>query len=287
MVLTSVIFGLISAIALGTADVAAAAVVRRLGVLRTTFLSHFCSIAITTTYLFVAWDLGVISLTQWAQLAGLSVLGATVTVAFYRALQLGPLAVVSPVTSAYAVVVVLLAVAFVGERLSAGQAVAVAATIGGVALASINIGDIRSGRGIGPGVLIALVITVGIGVWIYSIGVLAKEIGWFLPIYVSRLFTLAMLGPASAIRRDWPWQRLTVPLALGVVVVGVLETGSLLAFARGSEIGVISIVAAASTTYPIVPILGGLVVFRERLGPTQLFGLAVVVAGLVMLGLNS
>ena len=287
MVLTSVIFGLISAIALGTADVAAAAVVRRLGVLRTTFLSHFCSIAIITTYLFVAWDLGVISLTQWAQLAGLSVLGATVTVAFYRALQLGPVAVVSPVTSAYAVVVVLLAVAFVGERLSAGQTVAVAATIGGVALASINIGDMRSGRGIGPGVLIALVITVGIGVWIYSIGVLAKEIGWFLPIYVSRLFTLAMLGPASAIRRDWPWQRLTVPLALGVVVVGVLETGSLLAFARGAEIGVISIVAAASTTYPIVPILGGLVVFRERLGATQFVGLAIVVAGLVMLGLNS
>ena len=86
MVLTSVIFGLISAIALGTADVAAAAVVRRLGVLRTTFLSHFCSIAIITGYMFVAWDLGVISLTQWAQLAGLSVLGATVTVAFYRAL---------------------------------------------------------------------------------------------------------------------------------------------------------------------------------------------------------
>ena len=272
---------------LGTADVAATAVVRRLGVLRTTFLTHFCSIAIFTTYMFVAWDLGVLSLAQWAQLAGLSVLGTTVTVAFYRALQLGPVAIVSPVTSAYAVVVVLLAVAFVGERLSAGQAVAVAATIGGVVLASINIGDIRSGRGIGPGVLIALVITVAIGVWIYSIGVLSRELGWFLPVYISRVLTLAMLGPAAAIRRDWPWQRLTVPLALGVVVVGVLETGSLLAFARGAEIGVISIVAAASTTYPIVPILGGLVIFHERISRTQLVGLAVVVAGLVMLGLSS
>ncbi len=287
MVLTSVIFGLISAIMLGTADVAATAVVRRLGVLRATFLSHFCAIAIYTTYMIVASDLGDLSLTHWALLGGLSVLGATLTVAFYRALQLGPVAVVSPVTSAYAVVVVLLAVVFVGERLSAGQAVAVAATIGGVALASINIGDMRSGRGIGPGVLIALAITVGIGVWIYSIGVLAREIGWFLPIYVGRLMTLAILTPASAIRRDWPWQRLTVPLALGVVVVGALETGSLMVFARGAQVGVISIVAAASTTYPLLPILGGLVFFRERLGATQFFGLAIVVASLVMLGLNS
>ncbi len=69
--------------------------------------------------------------------------------------------------------------------------------------------------------------------------------------------------------------------------MGMLEVGSLFAFARGAEIGVISIVAAASTTYPIVPILGGLVLFRERLGPTQFVGLGVVVASLVMLGLNS
>ena len=84
-----------------------------------------------------------------------------------------------------------------------------------------------------------------------------------------------------------PWQQLTVPLALGVGAVGVLETASLLAFARGAEIGVISIVAAASTVYPVVPILGGVFIFRERLTPTQMTGLVVVVAGLVMLALAS
>ena len=214
-------------------------------------------------------------------------LGTLLYVAFYRALQLGPIAIVTPVVSTYAVIVILLSVAIVGERLSGGQVLAIAATIGGVVLASINVGEIRSGRMLSRGVLIALAATVFIGVWIYSIGVISREVGWFLPIYVNRLLTLAILVPVSTVRRSWPWQQLTVPLALGVLAVGVLETASLMAFARGAEVGVISIVAAASTVYPLVPILGGVFIFHERLSPTQIAGLVVVVVGLVMLALAS
>ena len=101
------------------------------------------------------------------------------------------------------------------------------------------------------------------------------------------MLTLVILVPVLAVRRSWPWQRLTLPLALGVLAVGVLETASLLAFARGSEVGVISIVAAASTVYPLVPILGGVFIFHERLAPTQIGGLAVVIVGLLLLALVS
>lgn len=287
MVLESVVFGLVSALGLGFADLAGAAVVRRFGVLRTALVAHLFSTALLTVYLLLASDLGVLSVVHWAQLTGLAVLGTLLYVAFYRALQLGPIAIVTPVVSTYAVIVILLSVVVVGERLSGGQVLAIGATIGGVVLASINVGEVRSGRMLSRGVLIALAATVFIGVWIYSIGVISREVGWFLPIYVNRLLTLAILVPVSAVRRSWPWQQLTVPLALGVLAVGVLETASLLAFARGAEVGVISIVAAASTVYPVVPILGGVFIFRERLAPTQIGGLAVVVVGLVMLALAS
>ena len=287
MVLESVVFGLLSAIGLGFADLTGAAVVRRFGVLRTALVSHLFASALLTVYLFAASDLGVLSVVHWAQLAGLSALGTLLYVAFYRALQLGPIAIVTPIVSAYAVIVILLSVAVVGERLSGGQVFAIVATIGGVVLASIDVGEIRSGRMLSRGVLIALAATVFIGVWIYSIGVISKEVGWFLPIYVNRLLTLAILVPVSAVRGSWPWQQLTVPLALGVLAVGVLETASLLAFARGAEVGVISIVAAASTVYSVVPILGGVFIFHERLKPAQIAGLAVVVVGLLILALAS
>ena len=288
MVLQSVIFGLLSALGLGFSDLVGAAVTRRLGVLRIALGVHLSSVAMTTIYLVAAASLDVISFRHWGALVGLSVMGFALYLGFYRALQLGPVAIVSPIVSTNAVVVVLLAMVFLGERLSAGQAVGVAATIAGVVLASVDLSGVRSGDSlIGRGVLIALAATLGIGLWSYSIGVLSKDLGWFLPIYVNRLLTLAILAPVSVARRAWPWQRLTKTVGVGLALVAILETGSLFAFARGAEVGVISILAAASTTYPIVPILGGVLFFRERLAMSQWVGLAIVLVGLLVLGLNT
>ena len=288
MVLKSVIFGLLAALALGVSDLVAVPTTRKLGVLRVAIGVHVVAVAASTVYLLLASSLSQLSATHWAALFGLSVLGVGYYLSFYKALQLGPVAIVTPVVSAYAVVAILLAVVFLGERLTDGQALGIAATIGGVALSSVDPRGMRSGGSvIGKGVLFALAATLGLGLWSYSLGVLSREIGWFLPVYVIRLFIMSILAPVSIVRREWPWRGLTAPLGLGVVVVGILEIIGLFAFARGTEVGVISIVAAASTTSPIVPMLGGLLIFRERLALSQVAGLAVALGGILVLGLNS
>ena len=99
--------------------------------------------------------------------------------------------------------------------------------------------------------------------------------------------TLIFLTPLLLRRNAWNLQSVTLPAIALVVAAGILETGGLFAFTRGAEIGVISIVAAASTIYPVLPVLGGLLVFRERLIPTQTLGIVVVVIGLVILALSS
>ena len=288
MILESVIFGVLAAVGWGIADFLAAVVSKKLGLLRTIVGVHIASIAATTAYVFVALNLAELSLYHWVVMSGISVLGFVTYLTFYKALQIGPVAVISPIVSTYAVIVILLAIAFAGERLTLGQAIGTSACIFGVVLASANFSNRSNGkRLISTGVLFGLVATIGLGFWQFGIGIISRDIGWFLPIYLSRLMTLGLIAPLAIARREWPWQRLTIPLAVGVVVIGVVETGGLFAFSRGSEIGVISIVAAASLTYPLIPIIGGLVVFRERLGITQIFGLAVALSGLLLLTLNS
>ena len=288
VVLHSVTLGVLAALGWGLSDLAAAAVSRRLGVLRTTVGVHVVSIAATTPYLLVAGDFGRLSSGHWGLLAGLSVLAFATYLAFYRALQQGPVAVVSPIMSANAVVIILLAAIIVGDRLSGAQYASATAIVGGVVLMSMDPRRLSSRRRLpSAGVLFALAAMVGIGLWQYSIGVLSKELGWFLPVYVSRLLVMAILAPVSAAQGRWPWQGLTAMLGIGVVLVGFLETGALFAFTRGTEVGVISIVAAAYTVYPIVPVVGGLLVFRERIAPTQVAGLAIALVGLFVLALNA
>ena len=280
-------FGVIAAVGWGIADFLAAVISKKLGILRTVFGVHIASVAATTVYLVFALDPTWPSPGQWAALAGISLLAVVTYLVFYKALQTGPVAVISPIVSTYAVVVILLAVLLLGERLSTGQVLGAAGTIVGIVVASTNPRALRKRETlIGAGVLFGILATLGLGFWQFAIGVLSKEIGWFLPIYISRVLTLACLTPIVVARRCWPWQRASAPILFGVIVVGFVETGGLFAFARGAEGGIISIVAAASITYPVIPVLGGLAVFKERLSFSQWSGLALALVGLLVLTLT-
>ena len=288
VVLQSLLLGVLAALGWGVADFVAAVVSKRLGILRTIVGVHLVSIPVAAVYFFAVSDISKVSLTHWAVLLLISAVSFIVYIVFYKALQVGPVAVVSPIVSAYAVVVIVLAFIFTGERLSVMQGVAVSASVGGIVLASVSLrSGMRLREVVGFGALLGFVAMVGIGVWQFGVGILSRDIGWFLPIFLGRVITFGMFVPLVAVRREWPWQRLSAPLLVGVVVVGITETGGLFAFARGAEIGVISIVAAASITYPIIPILGGLIVFKEELGFTQYVGLAVALAALLVLALSS
>ncbi len=288
MVIESVIFGLLAAVGWGIADFLTAAISKNLGILRTVVGVNIIAVGVTTAFLFLVSGPGPVSATQWATLSAMSALGFITYLGFYKALQIGPVALVSPIVAAYAVVVIILAVVFLGERLSSVQAVGATASIVGVVFASLNLQGLTRLKGIiGKGVLYGLGAMVGIGVWQYFIGVLSRDMGWFLPIYINRLIILAMLALVTGASKTWPWQRLSIPIVAGIVIVGLAETGGLFAFSRGAEIGVISIVAATSTIYPVIPILGGLIIFQERLEVSQIAGLVVALVGLLVLGLGS
>ena len=288
MVIESLAFGLLAALGWGASDFAAALITRRIGGLPTVFWVHVGSVALSSAYLPFAGDAGGVSATQWAAMAGISALAFGTYIFFYRSLQLGPIAIVTPIIGANAVVVILLAVALTGERLSGLQLAAMPAVIGGVALVSVDLRNLRSSRElVGQGVLFGIVAMLCLGSWQYLIGLASRQLGWFLPIYLTRIMTLALVAPALVVTRTRPWRSLNLKLLAGALFVAALETLGLFAFARGAEVGVISIVAASATIYPVLPILGGLLFFRERIAPNQWVGLATAMAGLMLLAASA
>jgi drug/metabolite transporter (DMT)-like permease len=47
------------------------------------------------------------------------------------------------------------------------------------------------------------------------------------------------------------------------------------------------VTAATSSAYPVIPLVGGLLIFHERLMRQQVGGAILIVAGLILLGLSS
>ncbi len=82
---------------------------------------------------------------------------------------------------------------------------------------------------------------------------------------------VAILAGAMAARRIGPFRTTLIGEAAGL-------SGYAL---------VVSITAAVSSAYPVVPLIGGLLLFRERLLRSQAGGAALILAGLVLLGAGS
>src|SRR5437763_1239472 len=71
---------------------------------------------------------------------------------------------------------------------------------------------------------------------------------------------------AFLVGRRAPGRRVPGPPRVGVlaVAVGVLDLLGFAAFTRGTEVGLASIVTAASATFPLIPVAGGVLLMGER-----------------------
>jgi drug/metabolite transporter (DMT)-like permease len=220
--------------------------------------------------------------------AVLSVIGIVSLAALYRAFAIGPIAVVSPVVASYAALTVILIVIFLGERLTTGQSLAIGVTFVGVAVASTDIRELRKTLGRPTeGVRIGFFATLGFAVWsaIFAVGV--RETDGLALIVVQRAFSVVLLA-LFVIARGISLRPLVERRAFALIsATGVLDTGANVLLALGIALGYASFVMTGSGAYPLIPALLAILVLRERLAPNQYIGVAVLVAGLVALGLQS
>jgi uncharacterized membrane protein len=282
-----VIYGLVAALGFGLADFEGAIAGRRIGSLWTVILGQTLS-AIVMTAVFVSTDASVsvlVPLLGFVALNGICAAAAYQT--HYRALELGPVAVVSPIGSAYAVIGVLLAVVFLGERPGALALVGTVVTVAGVALVSTDLREFRAGiRGVARGVPWALVSTVSFGVAGFLLGYLSQKVGWVAALWASRTAQVVCYVPlAIVVRSKLPGIRDRRGLTFALVAA-LADIVGVIGLSVGSERGFVSITLAASAVFPLVAVILSLLILHERLVMNQFAGIALVIGGLLMLGLG-
>ena len=243
----------------------------------------------------VAFLVALLVLDRWPRLdpgvlpwgIGLAAIGAVSLLMLYRGLALGPMAVVSPIVAGYAAVTVLLLVLFLGERVTAGEAIAIGVTFAGVLLASTDLRHLVAlvGRPL-PGVPSAIVAMLGFGAWSALMALAVRSQDQLALILVGRVAGFAvMLLIALALRSGPPADRSPATLAL-VAIVGLFDTVANVLFVSGLASGEATIVVTASGLYPVLPVLLAIVFLGERLAPNQYVGVAILLGGLLGLGLQ-
>ncbi len=218
--------------------------------------------------------------TAWA--AAGATLGLIALVAFYRALSIGTMSVVAPI-SATGVAIPVLSGLVSGERPGALQFAGIVLAVGGVVLAAReppgkDAEARRSGR---AAIGLAIVAAIGFGSFFASVDRAEEtaDVAWVL--LVQRSVDVGLLLAACAVVRPHIPR---APAALApIAAVGVFDLLANVLFIVATGRGLLSVVGVLGSLYPAVTVVLARVVLGERLSPSQGAGVLVTLVGVVAL----
>ena len=124
------------------------------------------------------------------------------------------------------------------------------------------------------------------GLYLFALTTLTDDLGWLLPILLTRAVAVTLMAAFFASRPDGDRRPLGRAMLLACVAAGALDAIGYLMFNRGAELGEVAITSAAASSYPLIPILVGLIAYRERVAWYQLVGVGGVLVGMVVLSLG-
>ena len=209
----------------------------------------------------------------WASLA--ACFGTTGLIAFYRGMAAGALSIVAPIAGAGAAIPVIWGL-LEGDHPSLFQELGFAAAFAGIVLASWERRPQAAVLAAGAGwAAVAMLAFGGYYIPMHS----ASRADWAWAAFVFRATSTLLvaagwlaLRPSFARRRDIP----------ALASVGILDTGGNFFFAAASSRGLVSVVSILASLYPVLTVLLARAVLHERVHRTQELGIALALAGVVL-----
>jgi len=263
---------LASSVVWGTADFAGGTLTKRLPTLGVTVVSQSAGLVALAVLVAARGEVGARSFTL-GLVAGLG--GGAGLAAFYRALSLGTMSVVSPIAACGAVVPFAISLA-TGERPGALALVGAVLALAGAVLASVE-----ERRAASPArsraVALAVVAAGALGLFVYFLGLGSREGDAVSTLFGARVGSLGLLiGLALVLRAP---VRLPRASLAAVALVGVADVTANALFAFASSHGLLALVAVLGSLYPVVTVLLAHLLLGERLTRAQRAGVAIALTG--------
>jgi drug/metabolite transporter (DMT)-like permease len=270
-------------LAWGTADFFGGLQARRRPALTVVFWSQLCGGSIWGLLVLLSGQPFAPENLLWGLAAGL--FAAAALPIFYRAMALGTISIVAPVTACGASIPVLFSLAH-GETPSPLALVGIGVAVLGIVLVSLPArGQSHQPADARRALVLALLAAVGFGAYFVLIDqgasagptlawtVVGTRVG-SVPLLLT--FALAMGRPPT-----WPGRAI-----LPIGAIGLLDTTANGLFALASTLGNLAEVAVLGSLYPVATVLLARLVLGERLAGPQAAGVGLALGGVALIGLG-
>jgi drug/metabolite transporter (DMT)-like permease len=198
---------------------------------------------------------------------------------FYRALAIGSMGIVGPITAAGAIVPVAYGLAR-GERPSILQGVGIIVAVAGVVAASLEPLPEGAGRKVATGVGLSLLAALSFGTALLGLNRVSQAgVVWGTLTFRATVIPIVCLA-ALVLRPSTARLRPTLPI---LIAAGLFDTGANLLYGASARHGLISVVSVLGSLYPVVIVVLARFVLAERIARPQLAGVAVALAGVALI----
>lgn len=283
---SAVTLSLLAAIAWGSADFVAGRQSRVLGAFVVLWWSQLISGAVLAALMLLSGLAAPAEVVAYGAAAG--AVGALALLAFYRAMTIGAISLVTPISGCGAVITIAVALAR-GERPGALALVGVVVAFLGVLLVSLTPDERGTdtpaiARLPRQALVLSLVAAVGFSGFFLLLDAAADRASGLAQVWAavgarggSVLLLLAILLSRAA-RAPWPGRLVGLVILAGLLDV-LANTAIALAVARGN----LAVVSVLSSLYPAATVLLARVLLGERLTRRQDVGIACAVVGVALI----
>ena len=199
----------------------------------------------------------------------------------YKALAMGPMSIIAPVSSLGAMLPLAYGLS-TGDTLSMFQAVGIPTAIVGTLLAIQEKNDGDKEKKITRGAWMALASALAVGCFLIIMDRASAVDPYWSALIMRSSYGVFLTPLVFFLRPPLRVGRLHLP---AIIVLGVVDALAGFAFALATTVGMLSLVAVVGSLYPAVTILLSSLILRERLQPVQYTGVALALTGVVLISL--
>jgi drug/metabolite transporter (DMT)-like permease len=201
--------------------------------------------------------------------------------ALYRALAIGTMGVISPISASGAAIIPVIVALATGERPGAVPIVGMAAAFAGVILATRSPGRADGGASPRQALGLATIAALGFGGFYVGIDAAVDDANPFWALLAARVSAGAVLVAALlVVRPGIGGGRADLP---SLALIGLLDVTANVCFTLGTDTGLLSVVSVLASLYPVATVLLARALLGERLVAVQGAGVAVALAGVAMI----
>ena len=284
--MTSVLLGAIASLSWGLHDLLIRYISRSLGSLQSVFIVFISGAAVLLAAMWLRGEQVHFDGDHFWLIAAAGMAYAFAFVTLFKAFEIGPVSLVSPIVSAYPVLAIAWAV-WNGRHPSTLEWCAVAGIIAGVILVARCAAEAQDVPGLKPAgtramAIIFSLVTCSVFAFSLTAGQIIAQAGSELNVtFVQRLWGIATLAPFSLSNRgSFAGARRLLPV---LVVMGALDVMSITLVISAGKFDGAEYATVVASSYGAVTVALAVIFLKERLNLPQVLGMAMILMGIFTL----